>query len=53
MMFNLGLFGVDGNVFGGNRGKVGTGLFNLGCFCWDCLEWVTMFQGTFYWRASS
>ena len=43
MMFNLGLFGVDENVFGGNRGKVGTGLFNLGCLCWDCLVLMKMY----------
>ena len=30
-MFMLVLFGVDENVFIGNRGKVGKGLFNLGC----------------------
>ena len=43
MMFYLGLFGVDENVFGGNRGKVGTGLFNLGCLCWDCLVLMKIF----------
>ena len=43
MMFNLGLFGVDENVFGGNHGKVGTGLFNLGCLCWDCLVLMKIF----------
>ena len=43
MMFNLGLFGVDENVFGGNHGKVGTGLFNLGCLCWDCLVLMKMY----------
>ena len=38
----LGLFGVDENVFGGNRGKVGMGLFNLGCLFWDCFVLMKM-----------
>ena len=42
-MFILGLFCVDENVVDGNRGKVGTVLFNLGCLCWYCLVLMKMF----------
>ena len=42
-MFIFGLFCVDENVVGGNRGKVGTGLFNLGCSFWDCFVLMKMF----------
>ena len=34
---------VPCNVFGGTLVQVGTGLFNLGCFCWDYLEGVKIF----------
>ena len=46
-MFILGLFCVDENVVDGNRGKVGTVLFNLGCLCWYCLVLMKMF----FWKS--
>ena len=42
-MFILGLFCVDVYDVGGNRVKVGRGLFNLGCLCWDCLVLMKMY----------
>ena len=38
----MGLFCVDENVVGGNRGKVGTGLFNLVCLFGDCFVFMKM-----------